>query len=158
MPMVVLRIVLILIACVHLAALRLHPIVCTSKVRHNARQFQRSALVHMRNEEKQDSKTVSNASNVRSVPKGDGALEEDEREGFVWKHIKRLFEEAPKTQAHDIPPLIEGVTEQVEAAIAERRRRLNAKLGESLQNFRQEVLDEASLQVGAFVRVERTGG
>jgi hypothetical protein len=45
--------------------------------------------------------------------------------------------------------LLEGVAKDVDMAIAQRRRRLNVKLGTSLKTFKQELLDEVSLQVAA---------
>ena len=45
--------------------------------------------------------------------------------------------------------LLEGVAKDVDMAIAQRRRRLNVKLGTSLKTFKQELLDEVSLQAAA---------
>lgn len=59
----------------------------------------------------------------------------------IWGRIRR------RVQAEDQDStLLAGVAQDIDAALAARRRRLNAKLGTSLKRFREEVLDEVELQ------------
>ena len=86
---------------------------------------------------------------VSKADVADGAEEEGRRGIGIWQRMKRrtakvvTTEEDPETiEAWVGTPLLEGVANDIDLAIERRRRRLNAKLGISLKNFRKEVVDE----------------
>eukprot|EP00965_Chrysotila_dentata_P221202 6192256-Pleurochrysis_carterae.AAC.4 len=72
--------------------------------------------------------------------------------GMVWANFRRRFRkrkdeaELNRTEPLIDMELIEAVAEDVDAAFATRRRRLNLRLARSLQTFKEEVLDEVSMQ------------
>ena len=79
------------------------------------------------------------------------APEPRKRRGLLWPRRSRRVREAREAEeAEDIAPLLEGIAEDVDLALATRRRRLQAKLGTSLRTFRAEVLDEVELQANEY--------
>jgi len=79
---------------------------------------------------------------------------------MLWGRMRRRFQRLEETHAEaggdavepaslERPALLEGMAEDVEKAIAERRRRLNLRLSTSLRRFRQEVMDEVEMQAEA---------
>lgn len=68
------------------------------------------------------------------------------RQFNIWPRIRRRVVEAEVQEPEDLTPLLEGVSKDIDTAIAIRRRRLKAKLGSSLKSFREEVLNEVQLQ------------
>ena len=80
--------------------------------------------------------------------------------GTLWKRVRRRV--GSSKQAEDasvldsISPMVEGVSEEIELAVAERRRRLDKKLRSSLEAFKHEVLEEVDQQTAeAKQRQER---
>ena len=59
----------------------------------------------------------------------------------IWSRIRRRVEAEDQDST-----LLAGVAQDIDSALAARRRRLNAKLGTSLKRFHEEVLDEVELQ------------
>jgi len=88
----------------------------------------------------------------------------ERRAGKLWRRVLQRIDKGKVTSSQEPsqleplqlevqqnfsdtpPPLVHGITEEVGAAIAARRRRLDARLGASLKQFRSEVLEEANLQ------------
>jgi len=67
--------------------------------------------------------------------------------GVVWRRVRQRFEKSGIPEDLEaVAPLVEGVSEDIESAIAARKRLLRARLGSSLKHFRQEVLEEVNLQ------------
>ena len=78
---------------------------------------------------------------------------EERKRGFLGRFSRRVKEkELPAVEEVDLS----AFSKDVDAAIARRRRRLTAKLGSSLKDFREEVLDEYEVQAqSAKVRQNR---
>ena len=47
------------------------------------------------------------------------------------------------------PEMVEEITEEIELAISARRRRVNARLGQSLKRFKGDITEEVSVQASA---------
>ena len=70
-----------------------------------------------------------------------GTVEEKEksRQGVLWARVRERLKRdkgVDATTFETISPLVEGVSEEIEQAVAARRRRLDAKLGSSLRTFK----------------------
>lgn len=71
------------------------------------------------------------------------AVDGSKRRGLpIWTRIRRRARQADDSQVD----VLEGVAQDIDSAMASRRRRLRATLGKSLKGFREEVLNEVELQ------------
>lgn len=79
---------------------------------------------------------------------GEGGTDGERRRRVlnVWGRVRQRVLREKGGDSVPEEDLIQGVKEDIDSAIAQRRRRLNAKLGTSLKRFREEVLSEVELQ------------
>ena len=109
----------------------------------------RHALVTMADEGPGGGEERGSGSDTKSKRKGRRGLS-------VWNRIRGRVKESEAEPDTDTVELLEGVAQEIDTALATRRRRLRAKLGSSLKNFRGEVLNEVELQASeAKERQER---